>query len=279
MNDPATRAQRAQLNAILNGCQAGFYSLPATLHATLKAEVFVGAQLTEARGRLARLGALSDTTAALAEEVVEAATADKPLADLPERIAQAEAAERLARLEVSVLELAQNAAGWRVISGTKGSAVIAGHLRPALAEVLEVARKAAPKVSGYDVGDAAAFVRAPEPVRRAWMALEDAATRYQALRRAQRAASSLDGGQHDRGHWFEEMRQPDALGVRLGSRTDDRLQPWPQHPTARLVWLATAGASQTWMPTSSEQDEALREWDARTADQRPRRPSLVAGGF
>ncbi|CAN5766398.1 hypothetical protein BH23CHL7_BH23CHL7_05120 [soil metagenome] len=72
---------------------------------------FVGDQLTEARGRLAKLGALSDTTEAMAEEVVEAAAAGKPLADLAEHVRDAQEAERRARLEVSVLELAAEPPG------------------------------------------------------------------------------------------------------------------------------------------------------------------------
>ncbi|CAN5766463.1 hypothetical protein BH23CHL7_BH23CHL7_05130 [soil metagenome] len=34
MNDPATRLQRAQLNSILTGADAGYYDLPATLPGT-----------------------------------------------------------------------------------------------------------------------------------------------------------------------------------------------------------------------------------------------------
>lgn len=279
MSDPATRQQRAQLNNIMAGAEAGHYTLPAALHAALRAEAYVKTQLAEARGRQLALGVLDGTIEALAQEVVDAAGAGKPLADLAERIAQAEAAERLARLEMSVLEMATDAASSRVIYGTRGATIIAEHLRPALVETLATVRAAAPKLGNVDPARPETALRASEASRKALVAIEDAVVRYQALRRARWAAATLDGGPaHDTAGWYAELRQPDALNVPLGGPAD-RPMPWPEHPAARLIWLATVAAEQTWMPTPAEQDQAFAEWNERTRSKRPRPVSLVAGGF
>lgn len=106
------------------------------------------------------------------------ARAGKPLADLGARVAEAEEAERRARLALAVMELALEQASYGVLHAVSGASIISGHLAPALAETLAAVRKAAPKLAGHDVTAAETFLRASEPVRSAYNAVLDASTRY-----------------------------------------------------------------------------------------------------
>ncbi len=273
--DPVDRAARAQLNTILLGAEQDAYTLPESLHAMLRAEVLIGEQVTEARAELARVGSVSETTEALAGEVVDAARDGRTVDDLADRIAEAEVAERKARLMLAALEQAQVQAGYRVITDSAGATIIASHLRPALDELKAQLQKLGPKLAGYDVTAPETFLRAPEATRKAYNDLQDAVARYRAMRNARRAASALDGGPTgDRADWFSELRAPDAVGVELGGRPD-RPQPYPSDAGGYLLWLATVAAAEWWMPLPQQQDAALADYSDRT---RPKRPRMVGVG-
>ncbi len=126
-----------------------------------------------------------------------------------------------------------------------------------------------PKLEGQDVEHAQGFLRAPETAREAFNRLSDLSYRYSALRDAQRAAGRLlDGPAIDKGHKYAEFRDPEALGVPIMTGNAREVpQPIPEHRLARLVWIATVGRDQAWMPLPSEQDEMANAY-FKAADNR-----------
>lgn len=267
MDDVADRLIRAQITTLYKHAEAGHFTLPEEMHKALRAEVFVRDQVVEARAELQRTAMTGEVVHDMALEVVQAAREGKPLPDFAGRVAKAEQAERLARLRLSIMEDAAHEASRDVTYGTSGEAIIVSHLRPALAATIATVQGVHSKLEGYDVQNPEAILRAPAPVREAFTTLSDASFRYSALRNAQMAASRLAGGPKlDAANWFSEFRDPKALDIPLGGRAGQPM-PWPDHPLARLAWIATVGREQVWMPLPSEQD-ALTQTFFKAVDNR-----------
>lgn len=270
MTDPADRLSRAQIETIFRHAEAKHYSLPESLHSSMRAEARIREQLSVARGELQQVASVGEVTESLAGDVVEAARLGKPLPDFAGRVAEVEESERQARLRAAVLELALELAGRSVVFGTSPEAIIAGHLRPALAETMARARALLPQLRGYNVEAPEDFLRAPAAVLKAYNEVNAMAERYRALRAARSAASFLAGGpKRDSAGWFAELRDPQAAGVRLGGHAN-RPQPWPTHPVAYFLWLARLPEGNVWMPLPREQDEVAGAYfEAQDAKRRP----------
>ncbi len=169
---------------------------------------------------------------------------------------------------MDVLKHAHEMAAKDLLYGTAPESIITEHLRPALAQVMEEVRDLEPKLEGRSVEAPQNFLRASAEAREAFNTLNDVAYRYDGIRAAQQAAGRLlDGPQVDTGHKFREFRDPTALGITIGGMAG-RSQPVPEHRLTRLVWTATVGKDQVWMPTPAEQDEQAAAYFERAEKRR-----------
>ena len=132
--------------------------------------------------------------------------------------------------------------------------VLARHLRPALEETIDAARKAADALGGrLPSPDAAVSASAPE--RKAYLELDGLAARYRAIRDAQRIAADLtDGPRFDDRGLFGEFRNLPAVWTEWANPR--AAKPWPAGDRARLVWIVTSGV-EPWLPTPADQDAAF----------------------
>ncbi len=267
MNEPHDRRVAGSINALLEGAAWGHYTVPKSLTDAKATEARISEELTRAHAELERLGTVETAATPLAGKLLEAARAAKPLPDVSAPLAKLEQALQLARLRVSVLRAARELAARDLYFGTEPESILVDHLRPALAEVMEEVRDLEPKLEGRSVESPEHFIRASETARVAFTSLNDLGYRYGAIRAAQQAVGRLlDGPQVDTGHKFSEFKDPQALGITIAGMAG-RSQPTPEHRLTRLVWTATTGANEVWMPLPAEQDEMANAY-FKAADNR-----------
>ena len=261
------RRTAGAITALLQGAELGHYTLPQSLHEAQAIEARVREELSRARADLEKLGSVADATEHLAGTVLEAARRKPLLPDLSAPLAKLDQALQLGRFRVSILQAARERAARDLLFGTPPEAILTEHLRPALAEVMEQVRDLEPKLEGRSVESPEHFIRASETARVAFTSLNDLGYRYGAIRAAQQAVGRLlDGPQVDTGHKFSEFKDPQALGITISGMAG-RSQPTPEHRLTRLIWAATTGANEVWMPTVAEQDEMANAY-FKAADNR-----------
>jgi hypothetical protein len=257
---------------IVAGQQAGAYSLPESVLAAHRAR----AALLEELDRVQRAGsptAFAETLEELKTGLIEAARAGKEFPDYVRPIAEARLAEE-ARVDVleRVLGPAAATLGQALWTGVLRAAegIVTDHLRPALEAVLEDARKPAATLAGKPVTpDVLDIVAAP--LRKAYRELEQAAERYDAIRRARARLESMGYLPTDpEARAFLEFRRFDEIWPDFRKREHRSDAPWPADPAGRLAWAITSGA-EPWMPTVVELDARWREYveafRARQAEQ------------
>ncbi len=273
MTDPASRQERAVLNGLLAGQRAGAYTLPESFISGLEAEDRLREQLYAARGEQQRLRSTGQVIGDLADDVLAAAVSAAPMPDLAERVREAEQAQRVAEIQVEVLEQALDAAGSQALTFNPHE-IVTRHLRPAFEEVLSEVKALAPKLAGRDLADAEQFLDGPDAARKAYTRLRELSARHERIRRAQYA---LNRGTADSANYFAEMKnQRELYGSRWQGHLQSHWKPWPADSLAYLVWLATSDA-QPWCPTREERDQALQEMYAEV--ERSRRRSPAAAGY
>jgi hypothetical protein len=199
--------------------------------------------------------------------------------EIPERdfLAEIEVAERSRREGELAVRVAESAArnAWHrlgMLLQDERDELIRTGLRPALDAILADVRKLAPDLAGVNLAEPGALLGDAKRGT-AYMTLQAADVRYGALREAHR---HLMGGRLD-GDELGWIRNAEALWRAIGSgwvgRRQATAKPWPDHPLARLLWLATSEA-EPWIPTPDELDEAIA--DVRTTMQ-PRAATLAGG--
>ncbi len=201
------------------------------------------------------------------QATVAAAAADRPFptadAVLAERAAVEEAdARHLVR--VAALERAEGLAADLITD--LAETIIVDHLRPALAALVDQVRRHAAALPPTPTD--AAVLRADEKARKAWLAMDEVATRHGTIRGARGVLSRFGyTPQADtRGQWAEVRNWLELWGSEIGDPANYGKtgmahlpgQPTDGDPRARLVWLVRAGA-ELWLPTVAEQDAKHEE--------------------
>ncbi|CAN5706077.1 hypothetical protein BH23CHL7_BH23CHL7_20870 [soil metagenome] len=268
--DTASRLERSTLSVLLEGHQAGHFSLPDELKQALTAEERIRDELQAANAEVQRLGSSGEAIGDLAAAVLEAALAGEPLPDMATGVRAAEQAERAVQIRVQVLQQALESASWQALSLDAGE-IVREHLRPAFEETIAEVKALSGKLAGRDLENAEQFVDAPGPVRAAYIRLRELHSRYQALRAAQR---HLNRGTNDGAEDFAEVRNlVELYGDRWPGRYMSSWRPGPQDSLSRLLWLTTSEA-QPWLPTREERDAAVVEMIAAA---QPRRRTVGVG--
>jgi hypothetical protein len=162
---------------------------------------------------------------------------------------------------LAVLRAAREAARARFVRSVAGRPEeILDHLRRALDDTVEKARKVAPALAAYGATpDLKLLLNAPADQRKAYGALERLADRYAAIRRGRDRLDRMGyTPQRDAsGHFGEfknvvELRPPGPRGLPP--------EPWPtDNRVHKLLWILQYDA-QPWLPTPEEQDAAWEAW-------------------
>lgn len=203
-----------------------------------------------------------ERASAVADAVERAiAAASKGKSELPsvKSIEDAKAKDEATEARRLVLLLARERAEARLVAAVFGRAdeIISTSLRNAHAEVIERATKCNERLEDYPElePDPLVIMAAPEPVRKAWLEMQELAKRYVAIRSARlvwTTASSMDGSADDGGH--AEFKQAARIWPNWRPSSGD--QPWPTgSAAAKLRWIVlNAEQVAPWLPTPSEQD-------------------------
>jgi hypothetical protein len=139
--------------------------------------------------------------------------------------------------------------------------IIVDHLRPALDALHAEARAVAEALEGYGL-DAHRLITAPAKARNAYSTLPALVARHDGITAARRLANSLDQRtpEHDTQGQFATFRDPAALFPGWDYTSSARMPriPFPEDPSARLLWMVSEPAQQAqpWLPTVTEQDTA-----------------------
>ncbi len=143
-------------------------------------------------------------------------------------------------------------------------AVVADHLQPAYAELVEKLRRDFATITDIP-SDApmSVILTAPKPVRDAAVRIDAAVARYDTLRQAYDVARRLGypGEPADVYNWFYEVKNMETVWPEITGRmaVDPNNPPWPTTSTrAKLAWLFAHGA-ELWAPTAEEQAERWAE--------------------
>lgn len=252
-----SRMQMTQLTNLIDGTEAGGYTLPDDItnavrtHARVKALELAAPATLDFDTAAARV-----VSAAASGEAVDVLALGREIHDVERGRLAHDAATRLLG---EAIEQAANLAVNTAADLTE--AVIAHHLRPALEDVHEKAREAAAGLDGYGL-DTHALLTAPAKARNAYMTLSGLVARRDLILTARRWANTigLRQPQHDGEYLFASFRDPLALvpGWKPGARIPQL--PVPEDPSARLLWIVGDGAvAKPWLPTMAEQDAAW--WD------------------
>lgn len=257
---------RTRIARLFAGHDAGTWTLPDELLASRRAvDTLTAASrygLTEPAARDAMYAA-----------TVAAARSGDPLPD-PTSVLDARRADEGAQIILDVATAAGDREAERLVALAVdlGDAIITDHLRPALDAALTDGRKAYATYS--DVGtDPHELLTAPARVREAFLAIEDPARRYAAVRAARgdllTAGYQAERDQTDRTGYFGLFRNADAVWpMDYTGRGALVAPPWPTDPRDHFVWIL-AGAAEPWLPTCDEQDAA---WTAYAAARRAKAP-------
>ena len=139
--------------------------------------------------------------------------------------------------------------------------ILVGHLRPALEEVLATVTTAA-KAAPVEVLTAtdSMLLSAKDSVRKAALAIDGAALRYQAIRLAHWCVRQTGAGvQQDQSHWFGELKRMEVAWPTHNVHFPPQRAPWENMtPRARLLYVVTSGG-EPWLPTAGEQDARFLE--------------------
>lgn len=238
--------------ALLDGADAGLYTLPAELIDQRTAIMRLGDELATTSGP-DPAAAEGDHLAAL---IAAAKTGRKTLPDCAP-VLDAEAAAGRAQRRVLLLsraiELADAELGG-IVTDT-GDDIIRQHLAPAVADVMTAVTAASGALPAEVTADA--VLRADDAARRAWLELADHAARYDAVRRAATSVRRIEQPEWDTRGDFSELHNFNEVTagytVQIGGP-----RPWPTDTGQRLLWYVRNGG-RVWLPTIAEQDARYRE--------------------
>jgi hypothetical protein len=210
------------------------------------------------------------TPAAVEDDLVQRTiTAAANRASLPgaEPLSEARRAVEVAEDATRVHQAAIEEAGHRLRAGLFDAAegILTGPVRAALEDCLQQARQAAATAAG--IASAEAALQAGDKGRKAYVALQDLAVRYAAVRTAQeRLRPFLAPVQHDTAGMYVELHNFDEVWPEYRSR---RNPPWPEDRTLRLAWLVSS-AARPWMPLPAEQDARWMEVHGEAVERQRR---------
>lgn len=137
--------------------------------------------------------------------------------------------------------------------------VIAEHLAPRQAEILDSAAKAVGAYREHGI-TAADLLHAPKPARDAYSTVNDLLRSFTVVRRARESVLIATDAvvEHDTHHYFSTIRNCEALWPEITGRLAPSTPPWPTEPLDFLHWL-TGPDVEAWCPTTDEQD--ARWWE------------------
>lgn len=143
-----------------------------------------------------------------------------------------------------------------------GDKLVAGNLRPVLAEMHAEASELLGKHGPIVTGPADAVVSKPAAVGQAWSRFGTLASEIQGLRGVQAALTETTCGNDSENHFGvirEDPRDNRIWGASFGLRHRTKDRPWPTGDArAYQGWLLTSGL-EVWAPTGPERDARWRE--------------------
>jgi hypothetical protein len=252
------------LTLLFRGAQAAAFTIPAELTTAARIQS-TATDLRKAAGQRRHAAERSQSVVLAADAVLEALEAGTP-PDIDAALGNALDEERAAQLaETVAIEVERRAqASSASTVNDLAETVLVDHLRPALAETVDAARKLAPSLAGLDPDNVQALLDAPKAAQDARRRLVGLADRRTAIYAAADGLGYwLGEPQHDDDGAFRRYRNAGALWgrqwpIRIQSQARG-LYPWPAGPLANLVWAATSEAV-PWLPLPAEEDEALAEF-------------------
>lgn len=203
----------------------------------------------------------------LADELADAATAGKALDTGPLAVEGVMDAQRRREALEALAHAAAMARGdlsARIEAAVFDERAVTEGLAPAFAELLAGVRSVAPALAGVDVTQPDSIIGAPAATAKAYRALEAASARLDVIKTAQRITT----GHADDEGWFATFLDPRAVwGSEWSGRHVRTYRPWPEHPLAYLVWLATSEESAAGKPgihTVAQREAAYAEYTEAT---------------
>lgn len=235
---------------------AGLHDLPAEM---VRRRVAV-TRLQAALDALGEPPAVHRLEQDLASGWAEAACDADPDIDLT-AIEEAEAANVRHQRQSRLLGMAVSEAGAALADAvhTYADEAIREHLAPALAKIVEKARKAVATYIGHGT-TAGAMLNAPAAARNAYQSVDELAAAFSQVRQTRYQLLRLTGEPQQDNHGdFGLIRNADKMWPTL---TDlGRIQfnyepPWRGLETRALFeWLTANPAAEVWLPTAAEQDQ------------------------
>lgn len=251
-----------RIRPVYDGFDSGFYSLPTEMLAA-RSGVAVLRDAYAAAITVSSKADPRDVRTRLAETLGDAARADGTLpAGWIGEYRDAVTAQVDRSAEVDILSDAVEDAESVQVQVALGSVreLIIDHLRPALEEVLAAVKDRASITPLVPWDAPSKLATADKGVRETFALVEVAAVRYAAIRSAQTSLRIATGRPADNDAWnlLSEVRNLPALWPNHAWQVAGNRPPWPETPTARLVWLASEEV-ETWLPLPSEVEAAYAE--------------------
>ncbi len=234
------------LSDLLTGADAGAYELPPEVGAAR--EVLAKLSAAKCPVLVADSGrARSDLVDAL---LTAAGKSGAPSWPAPKPVLVALESEDSARVWRDAHEAALEVAADAVVVSVLDNAdqIITGCLRPALAAVLGEAGEVAPAFAPVATLDDRQLLAARDEHRSAALTLDELATRYATLRRAQGVLSAGRVQRDTDGLWGEFGNLEALFGNRWPGRNQTTWRPGPTAPRARMAWLAVGDPAEPVKP-------------------------------
>jgi hypothetical protein len=185
---------------------------------------------------------------------------------------------------VALLRAARERAEQQMVSAVHDFAdvIIIEHIAAAGARLWDEVTKCVQQLGDTNVSAPDDLLRAKDPVRRAWLQLDDLAGRYSRLREALSDVPAQEvehdaAGDHSE---FESgMCTVQGYGWKTMAHVPAPSRPWPSEPRAKLAWLVRNG-HRPWWPTAVNRDRAWlssHKDEFEQQQERQRRHRAAAG--
>lgn len=244
------------------GQRAGAYALPDDIVALVDASERLDRHATGLGSERAKHNA-GELSRQLADTILDAAVAGQSL-DAGESSAEAviDAQRRADALEalIAATSAARSNLSNDIEAAVYDERIVTEGLAPAFDELLDAVREVAPALRGVDVSEPASLIGANAATTKAYRTLEAPSARLAAIKTGQRIAT---GHAQDDGMYSTFTDPIVVWGREWGGRRARTYRPWPEHPYAYLLWLATSPEASAGKPailTVAQREQLYREY-------------------
>jgi hypothetical protein len=263
------------VDELFAGWRDGHYDLPADLIAQANAAHVLGLEAARAK-------AVRDEHRALGAQALRLRTIDGLVAavtksgkvppDVAAPFVEARQAAEDAALRYELFrDAAERAQGFTEgLTMMQGDQIVRDYLRPPFGEVLEQAGEHVPALAGADVTSTASVSAAGAAAAAAFGHLIDLRARLDGILAAAHCVQIRQkaGATPDNGRFADTAVSPGLPHYAAAG---------PDHPLARLVWLAGDPDAQPWLPTLAERDARFLRWMIERRDETNAATRAAAG--